>query len=134
MARRAEIQRFFRVLGSGFEREYRVDVRFRRGLAMRTSGTAGLGASAQSLLNDALDGAGAPATFGAAAEAAIELLGIARKIVGGAHGIADIMVGQDVAGANDHGVGRGTSTGYAHRYGRPQPIAKGKQQFERIPI
>jgi hypothetical protein len=103
MAIRAEIQRFFRVLGGGFERESGVDVRFRHGVAMRTTGTAGLGASAQSLLNDALDGAGAPATFGAAAEAAVKLLGVARKTFRGADGTADIVVGEDVAGTNNHG-------------------------------
>ena len=102
MARRAEIQRFFRVLGSGFERESGVDVRFRRGLAMRASGTAGLGASPKGFVNDGLDGTSAPPAFGAAAKAAVELLGIAGQIFRGADGTADIMVGEDVAGTNNH--------------------------------
>jgi len=79
-----------------------VGVRFRRGLAMRASGTAGLGASSQSRVNDGLDGAGAPAAFGAAAEAAVELLGIAWQIFRSADGTADIVVGEDVAGTNNH--------------------------------
>jgi hypothetical protein len=69
---------------------------------MRASGTAGLGASPQSLFNNGLDGARASATFGAAAEAAVELLGVARKIFPRADGTADIVVGEDVAGTNNH--------------------------------
>jgi len=46
---------------------------------MRASGTARLGAIAQGLINDGLDGARASATFNAAAEAPVELLGIARR-------------------------------------------------------
>ena len=80
-----------------------MEVRFRPGLAMRASGTAGLGARAQSLFNDALDGAGAAATFGAATEAAIELLGVTGQIFRGVNRTADIVVGEDVAGTNDHG-------------------------------
>jgi hypothetical protein len=102
MARRAEIQRFFSVLGGGFERESGVDVRFRRGVAMRASGTAGLGASAQGLVNDGLDGTRTPPAFCAAAEAAVELLGVAGQIFRGADGTADIVVGEDVAGTNNH--------------------------------
>jgi hypothetical protein len=69
---------------------------------VRASGTAGLGASPQSLINDGLDGACAPATFSAATEAAIELLGIARKIFRGTDGAADIVVAEDVAGTDNH--------------------------------
>jgi hypothetical protein len=66
------------------------------------SGTAGLGANAESLVNNGLDGARAPATFGAATEAAIELLGIAGKVFRGTDGTADIVVAEDVAGTDNH--------------------------------
>ena len=71
-------------------------------LAVRASGAAGLGAGAQSLVNDGLDGARASAAFGAATEAAIDLLGIAGKRLGSVDGAADILVADDVAGTNNH--------------------------------
>jgi hypothetical protein len=72
----------------------------RPGLAVRATRTAGLGASTQGFVNDGLDGTRAAAAFSAAAEAAVDLLGIARKIFRGAYGAADIVVGQDVTGTN----------------------------------
>jgi hypothetical protein len=69
---------------------------------VRAPGTAGLGASTERLFDDILDGARASATFGAATEATIELLGIARKVFCGADGIADVVVAKDVAGTNNH--------------------------------
>ena len=65
--------------GDDFERKFAVDVLMRPSPAVRASGLAGLGASTERLVNDGLDGARASATFGAAAEAAIELLGIAGQ-------------------------------------------------------
>jgi hypothetical protein len=60
-------------------------MRFRHGLAVRltvrASGTAGLGASTQSLVDDGLDGARAAAAFGTAAEATIDLLGIPGEVL-----------------------------------------------------
>lgn len=53
----------------------------RSGLAVRAAGAASLGASAQSLVNDGLDGARASAAFGAATEAAIDLLGTTGKVL-----------------------------------------------------
>jgi hypothetical protein len=79
-----------------------VDVSVRCGPAVRASGTASLGASSQSFINDALEGARASATFDAAAETAIDLLGAARKIIRGADGAANIVVAEDVAGTNNH--------------------------------
>jgi hypothetical protein len=79
-----------------------MDLRFRSRLAMRASGTAGLGASTKGLVDDGLDGTRAAAAFGAASEAAVDLLGATRQAVRGADSIADIMVGQDVTGTNDH--------------------------------
>ena len=49
--------------------------------AVRAAGAAGLGASSQSLVDDGLDGARATAAFCAAAEAAVDLLGIAGKVL-----------------------------------------------------
>jgi len=74
----------------------------RPGQAVRASGMAGLGASTERVVNDSLDGAGTAATFSAATEAAIELLGIAWKVFRGVDGIADIVVAEDVAGTNNH--------------------------------
>jgi putative intracellular protease/amidase len=70
--------------------------------AMRTPGTAGLCTSPQSLVDNGLEGARASAAFGATTETAIDLLGTTREIVRGADGAADIVVAEDVAGANDH--------------------------------
>jgi hypothetical protein len=63
---------------------------------------AGLGASTESLVNDGFDGAGASATFGATTEAAIDLLGITRKVFRDVDGTTDIVVAEDVAGTNNH--------------------------------
>jgi hypothetical protein len=91
--------------GSG-ERELGVGVRFRDDLAVRTAGAAGLGAGAQGLVDDGLDGARASATFGAAAEATVDLLGIAGKVRRSVDGAADILVADDVTGTNNHENGR----------------------------
>jgi len=77
-------------------------VRVRRGAAVRAAGTAGLGASAERFFNDTLDGARASPAFGRATEATIDLLGVTRQIFRGADSAADIVVGQDVAGTNNH--------------------------------
>ena len=73
------------------------------GRAVWTAGAAGLGAGPERFIDDGLDGPRTAAAFGAAAEATIELLGVARQAVGRLHRAADIMVAQDVAGTNDHG-------------------------------
>jgi hypothetical protein len=89
-------------LSGSREREFDVGVRIRPGLAVRAAGTACLCASTQRLIDNGLDGAGAPATFGAATEAPIDLLGIAGKIFRSVDGAADIVVGEDVAGTDNH--------------------------------
>ena len=76
------------------------------GMAVRASGAAGLGAGAQGLVDDGLDGARASAAFGTAAEATVDLLGIAGKVLRGVDGAADILVADDVTGANNHENGR----------------------------
>src|SRR5450756_74915 len=86
---------------SGGSLEIVVDVRF--GLAVRAAGLTGLGAGSERLLDDGLHRACTAATFDAATEAAIDLPGIARKIIRRADGAADIVVAEDVAGTNDHG-------------------------------
>jgi hypothetical protein len=70
------------------------------GVAVRTAGAAGL------------DGARAPAAFGAAAEATIDLLWITRQVRSCAYGIPDIVVAKDVAGTNDHRSGRPIGDAY----------------------
>jgi hypothetical protein len=88
------------------EREFVIDARFRIRPAVRASGLAGLGAGAESLVNDGFDRARASATFDAAAEAAIDLPGVARKLFRRADGMADIVVAEDVAGTNNHENGK----------------------------
>jgi hypothetical protein len=72
-------QAIFEVSG-GSEREGGIDMRLGVPLAVGASRATGLGASTKSLVNDGFDGARTPAAFSAAAEAAIELLGIAGQI------------------------------------------------------
>ena len=81
-------------------------MRLHAGLAVRASGAAGLGAGAQGLVDDGLDGARASATFGAAAEATINLLGITGKVRRSVDRTADILVADDVTGTNNHETGR----------------------------
>src|SRR6476469_1349580 len=87
------------VSGRCFRRKPAIGVPMRGALAVRTSGTAGLDAGAEGF---GLDGARASAAFGAAAKAAIDLLGVARKRLSGIDGIADIVVAEHVAGADNH--------------------------------
>ena len=70
--------------------------------AVRASGTAGLGAGTEGVINDGLDGARASATLGAATETAVDLLGIARELFRRVDGVTDIVVAEDVAGTNNH--------------------------------
>ena len=105
---------------------------------MRTAGAAGLGAGAERFVDDGLDGARAPAAFGAAAEAAIDLLGIARQIVRRVDGAANIVVADDVTGTNNHEDGEpigdakqstGAKPSTSLRYLRLRQDAKGKTRF-----
>ena len=92
--------------GGGFERRRAVVMLVIRALAVRAAGAAGPGTSAECLVNDGLDGARASAALGAAAKATINLFRISRQIRSRTHGIADIVVTQDVAGTDDHETGR----------------------------
>jgi hypothetical protein len=71
-------------------------------LAVRAAAAAGLGAGAQRLVDDLLDGTGAAAAFGTAAEAAIDLSRGTRQGVRRRYHRADIVIAQDVAGTNNH--------------------------------
>ena len=71
-------------------------------LAVRTAGTTGLGAGAERIIDDGLDGARAAAALGAATEAAVELLGIAGKVLRTLDDTADIVVAKHVAGTDNH--------------------------------
>ena len=66
-------------ISGGSERERGIVMRLGVPRAVGAAGPTGLGASPKSLVNDGFDGARAPPAFGAAAEAAIELLGIAGQ-------------------------------------------------------
>jgi len=68
--------------------------------ASAPGGTAG---ADQRFIHDFADGASATAALRAAAEAAVNLTGAARR--GSAYHGAHFVVTQDVAGANDHGHG-----------------------------
>ena len=96
------MQTIFKASDGSFEREFAVDRRVRMQATVRASGTTGLGASTQRVIDDGLDGARAATAFGAAAEAAIDLLGITRKVFRGIYSTADIVVAKDVAGTNNH--------------------------------
>ena len=74
--------------------------------AVRASGAAGLGAGAEGVINDGLDSTRASATLGAATESAVDLLGVARQLFRRVDGVTDIVVAENVAGANNHENGR----------------------------
>jgi hypothetical protein len=86
----------------GFDRGRIVAVGVRTRLTVRAAGTAGLGAGSERLVDDGLDGARTAAAFGAAAEATIELLGVPGQIFRALDSTADIVIGQDVTGTNNH--------------------------------
>jgi hypothetical protein len=75
------------------------------GVARRVRAAVGafLGAGAERILDDLVDGAGATAAFGAAAKAAIELPRRARQTGRSADRAADVVVAQNIAGTDDQG-------------------------------
>lgn len=94
---------------------------------MGTAGAAGLGAGTERLVDDRLDGARAAAAFGTAAEAAVHLLGIACHGPAGTHGIADIVVAEDVTGTDNHRRKAGPSV----MLGNMDIVAPGRMQKEK---
>jgi hypothetical protein len=127
----AEIRGIWRFL-AGREREGRGS--FLRGfvigglVAVRAAGAAFLGAGAERFVDDRLDRARAPAAFGAAAEATVNLFWIARQVRGCAYGTTDIVVAQNVAGTDDHET-ETTLVMRPHRYLSGRRDAKGKAAF-----
>lgn len=84
---------------------------------MRAAGLTGWCTFPVRLVDDRLDGARATAAFGAAAKAIIDLLGIAQRVVGRVHGVANIVVAEDIAGTDDHETRKRPSVMRRHRYG-----------------
>jgi hypothetical protein len=70
---------------------------------VRASGAAGFGAGAERFVHDLLDGAHAASALGAAAQATIDLPRRPWRL-GPGDSLADVMVGEDVAGTDDHQV------------------------------
>ena len=116
------------------EREIGLRRNVRPGAAVRAIGVAGPSAGPERIVDDGLDGARAPTAFGTAAEATIKLLCATRKVARGAHGIADIMIAKDVAGANDHLSTDKPSVTRPHRdRGARSGMQKEKLHFQAIP-
>src|SRR3954452_21360873 len=69
---------------------------------VRAFGRTRIGAGAESLIDNGLDGARASATLGTAAETSINLLGIARKVLGGVDCVTNVVVAEHVTGTNNH--------------------------------
>lgn len=110
------------------EKDHRLLVFVRRFmLTVGASGAASLGAGTQRFVHDFLDGPGATSTLGATAQAPIDLRSRARKALGLAHDVTHVVVGQDVAGTNNHGMlGKPVRT-LLNTYGSAASDAKGKQ-------
>ena len=101
-ADRNHAARFPEISADGREHEGGLDGFMLRDRAVRTSGAAGLRTVAQRFVDDGLDGARATAALGAATEASVDLLGIARNVWRTLDGIADVVVAQHVAGTDNH--------------------------------
>jgi hypothetical protein len=101
----------------------------RCGLIVAAAGQTAVDAGAERLLDDGRDGACAAAAFGAAAETAIDLLGVAGEFVRVVDGMADVVVAQDVTGTNDHEKTAVLSVKQADRYSSAWRDAKGKTVF-----
>jgi hypothetical protein len=108
------------------ERKLRIDIRARAKRTVRTSRTARLGARTQRLVHDLFDGAGAPTALGAATKTSINLPRRARRRLCDSHGFAYVVVGEDVAGTNDHGTDEGSLDRSIIGYLRPARDAKEK--------
>jgi hypothetical protein len=102
-------------------------------MAMRTTGAAGLGAGAQRLIDDGLDGARATAALGAASEAPIELLGIAGKVLRTLDDVADIAVAKHVARTDNHLKRRSIRNVEPFDIKAPHQMQRQKRYFQAIP-
>lgn len=71
-------------------------------VGMRAAGAAGLEARAEGLIHDLFDRPRATPALGATAQTAVNLPGGTRKILA-RHRASHVVIGDDVAGTNDHG-------------------------------
>ncbi len=96
-------------------------------LTVGASGAASLGAGTQRFVHDLLDGPRATSALGATAQTSIDLPRRAREVLRLGHGVTHVVVGQDVAGTNNHGMlGKPVRT-LLNNYGSGVVDAKGKQ-------
>jgi hypothetical protein len=103
--------RIIRGLSAGGQRKGRSNVLSRLiirsvGVGVRAASATLLGTGAKRFIDDGLDRSRATAAFGATAQAAVNLFWAPRQVRSCTHGIADIVVAQDVAGTDDHETGR----------------------------
>jgi hypothetical protein len=123
----------YRISGDGLVHRGTIDVLMRYRLIVRASGTAGLGASSQRVLDDGLDGARAAAAFSATAETAVDLLGVAGEVLCRLDDTADIVVAKDVTGTDNHKSSGPISDAEPFDIEELVPMQKEKQTFEVIP-
>jgi hypothetical protein len=97
------------------------------------SGSAGPGASAERVIDNAFDGARASAAFSTAAETAVDLFWMAEKVFRGADGVADIVVAEDVTGTNNHENGARLSLMRTIDIQQSKGWQKQKRCFQAIP-
>ena len=102
-------------------------------MAVRTTDAAGLGAGAQRLIDDGLDGARATAALGAASETAVDLLGVAGKLLRTLDDAADILVAKHVARTDDHESGWPSGDVELFDIEGTRGMQKEKRCFEAIP-
>jgi hypothetical protein len=100
---------------------------------MRTTGAAGLGASAKRLIDDGLDGARATAALGATSKAPIELLGVAGKVLRTLDDVTDIVVAKHVARTDNHLKRQSIENVEPFDIKAPQQMQRQKRYFQAIP-
>jgi hypothetical protein len=105
----------------------------RRHLVVPASGRAAGDAGAERLVDDGLDRARAATAFGATTEAAIDLLGVAGKLVRRVDGLTDIVIAKNVTGTDNHGKIVVLPWYEAIDIGERGPMQKEKPPFEGIP-
>lgn len=91
------------------------------------------GACAEGFVHDLFDRPGAAAALGAATQAAVNLPGGTRKIGRGGHGVADVMVAQDIARTDNHEGKQLCSLNPPIDRKDPAKTQKEKAQFQCIP-
>ena len=104
-------------------------VLMRRRAGVLAAGAAGLGAGAERLVDDGLDGTRAAAAFGATTEAAVDLLGTSGEVFCGLDGTTDIMVAEDVTGTDNHETSRALQRNGTHSIFKTAAGCKRKNRF-----